>query len=585
MNYSSVKLLGRLWKHISIKRHRQLKYLLVLMLITSAAEVISIGAVVPFLGVLTNPSAIFNNPIMQPFVIQLGLHMPSQLLLPLTMTFVFAVLLAGSMRLLLLWITTRLSYAIGADLSFDIYKRTLEQPYAVHVSRNSSEVINGITTKANTVIVNIILPLLFVISSVGLLVAILLVLFVIDPVISLISISCFGLLYIVIALFSRKRLLINGQHIATESTLVIKTLQEGLGGIRDIIIDGTQNKFSREYRKADLQLRYSQGGNIFLSQSPRFGMESFGMALIGILAYFLTVRNNVENAVPILGVMALGAQRMLPLFQRLYVGWASLQGGLASLGDTLELLDQPRRILPKEADCFPMPFNHSIRFDNIGFRYSQNTPWVLKEVNLEITKGNRVGVIGSTGSGKTTLTDILMGLLQPSEGGLYIDGVCVSSDNMGSWQKHIAHVPQNIYLADCSIRENIAFGIDPERIDDNRVKCVAEQAQISSLIESWDRGYDTVVGERGARLSGGQLQRIGIARALYKQSDIIIFDEATSALDDGTEESVMQAIDRLSKDLTIIMVAHRLSTLRHCSFIIKLNKSHGEFKLERVLSV
>jgi ATP-binding cassette subfamily B protein len=441
----------------------------------------------------------------------------------------------------------------------------------VHCARNSSEVINGISGKANGVIYSIILPALTLISSSVMLIAILIALLAVEPVIALLAFGGFGLIYAFIIRLTRKQLLVNSQRIARESNQVIKSLQEGLGGIRDVLIDGSQATYCQLYRNADLTLRRSQGNNLFISSSPRYGMEALGMMLIAALAYSLAQQaNGIAKAIPILGALALGAQRLLPVLQQVYGSWTQINGGQASLQDTLELLDQP---LPEYADqpaAQPLPFEHNITLKQLAFRYNPQTPYVLKQLNLTIAKGGRVGFIGITGSGKSTLLDILMGLLQPTAGTLEIDGQPVTPINNRAWQAHIAHVPQAIFLADSTIEENIAFGVPIDQIDPKRVRQAAQQAQIADSIESWPKQYQTFVGERGIRLSGGQRQRIGIARALYKQADVIIFDEATSALDNETEQAVMEAIDGLSKDLTLLIIAHRLTTLKNCTQIVEL---------------
>lgn len=565
------QLLGRLWRQISARRRRQFGLLLVLMIFASFAEILSIGAVLPFLGVLTAPGRVFEHPAAQPLIQILGLTEPEQLLLPLSIAFGLAALMAGATRLLLLWASTRLSFATGADLSISIYRRTLYQPYAVHVARNSSEVINGISGKANGVIYSIIVPVLTLISASVLLSAILIALLSVDPVIALTAFGGFGLIYAFIIRLTRNRLLIDSQCIARESTHVIKSLQEGLGGIRDVLIDGSQAAYCQIYSNADHPLRRAQGNNVFISQSPRYGMEALGMLLIAALAYTLAQQSDgIAKAIPVLGALALGAQRLLPVLQQAYGAWSNIQGGQASLQDTLELLDQP---LPDYADqpaAKPLPFRQQIRLNQLSFRYSQQTPWVLRNLDLGIAKGSRVGFMGVTGSGKSTLLDIVMGLLQPTEGLLEIDGQPITTANHRAWQAHIAHVPQAIFLADSTIEENIAFGIPEEQIDHERVRQAARQAQIADIIETWPKQYQTFVGERGIRLSGGQRQRIGIARALYRQADVIIFDEATSALDNETEQAVMQAIEGLSEDLTILIIAHRLTTLKNCTQIVEL---------------
>jgi len=544
---------------------------MLLMLLASFAEVFSIGAVVPFLGVLTEPEFVFDLPIAQPVIQALKLTESKQLLLPLTIVFGGAAIIAGAMRLLLLWTSTRLAFATGSDLSIRIYRRTLYQPYSVHCNRNSSEVINAISVKANGVISGIIMPVLTLTSSIIMLTAILMALLMVQPMVALVAFAGFGLIYVLIIRLTRKQLLANSKCMARESTQVIKSLQEGLGGIRDVLIDGSQSVYCQIYRNSDRLLRRAQGNNTFIGGSPRYSMEALGMVLIATLAYFMAQQpSGVAKAVPILGALALGAQRLLPVLQQAYQAWAEINGGSASLVDTLELLDQPLPCYANQSVIQPLAFNHSIRLKQLDFRYSEQMPYVLKQLDLTIAKGSRVGFIGATGSGKSTLLDIIMGLLQPSDGDLEIDGQTITLGNNVAWQSHIAHVPQVIFLADSTIEENIAFGIPKDQIDHSRVKLAAQQAQIAEVIESWSKQYQTIVGEQGVRLSGGQRQRIGVARALYKQSDVIIFDEATSALDYETEQEVMQAIEGLSKDLTVLIIAHRLTTLKNCTEIVEL---------------
>ncbi len=569
---SIAHLLVRLWRHISQRRRVQFGLLLILMVIASFAEILSIGAVLPFLGALTAPARIFEHPAVRPIIQAMGLTAPAQLLLPLTVAFAAAALSAGAARLLLLWASTRLSFATGADLSFNIYRRTLYQPYAVHVARNSSQVINGIVTKVNSVIYGVIGPTMSLISSSLMLIAILAVLMSVEPVISIVAFGGFGLIYGVVIWTTRAQKINNSQRIAHNSTQVLKSLQEGLGGIRDVLIDGSQSAYCQIYQSADEPLRHAQGSNQFIGTAPRYGVEALGMVLIAWLAYTLAQQSDgVANAIPVLGALALGAQRLLPALQSVYGSWSSIQGGQASLQDTLDLLDQP---LPNYADqpiAKPLPFREQITLKQISFRYDSQTQWVLNNLNFNIAKGSRVGLIGTTGSGKSTLLDIVMGLLQPTEGTLEIDGYPVTPSNARAWQAHIAHVPQSIFLADSTIEENIAFGVPKDQIDPELVRQAAQQAQISDSIDTWPKQYQTFVGERGIRLSGGQRQRIGIARALYKQADVIIFDEATSALDNETEQAVMQAIDGLGRDLTLLIIAHRLTTLKNCTLVVELS--------------
>tara|TARA_B110001450_G_scaffold218812_2_gene213484 strand:- start:5032 stop:6837 length:1806 start_codon:yes stop_codon:yes gene_type:complete len=574
-NYASLpNLLKRLWHHLTQRRQRQFGLLMGLMLVSAVAEVVSLGAVLPFLGILVAPDIVFNHPFVADVALAWGVTSADQLVLPLTVAFSAAALIAGSIRILLLWVTTRFAFATGADLSIKVYRRTLYQPYWVHMTRNSSEVISGITNKVNGVVNGVVLPLLTLVSSTVLVVAIMLALITIDPVVASVAAIGFGASYALTTWMSRRRLHRNSQCIAIEHTQVVKALQEGLGGIRDVLLDGSQPVYCDIYRQADHPLRRAQGSNIFIGGSPRFAMEALGMVLIAALAYVLSRQvGGIATALPVLGALALGAQRLLPALQQTYGAWASIAGSHVLLVDTIELLDQPLPadlLVPAPA---PLLFQSAIRFDAVRFRYADDHPWVLDGLNLSIFRGARVGFVGSTGSGKSTTLDLLMGLLTPTEGELLVDGQPISDIRVRAWQQTIAHVPQSIYLSDATLAENIAFGVPPDTIDLDRVQKAARQAQLADFIESSPEGYQAYVGERGIRLSGGQRQRIGIARALYKQASVLVFDEATSALDSATEQSVMDAIEGLSSNLTILLIAHRLTTVRRCDTIVELE--HG----------
>ena len=569
-------MIKKLWHHLTKRRRKQFLLLLILMIVASIMEVVSIGAIVPFLGALTSPEQIYQHQLTQPLIKILGLTDPRQLLLPLTITFVLATLIAAMVRLLLLYVSTRLSYAAGADLSIDIYRRTLYQDYSVHTSRNSSEIINSIITKTNIVTAGILVPYLNFVSSLIIMIGIISVVFTINAQVALSIFSIFGLLYWIITFFAKRSLQKNGQLIADESSQMVKTLQEGLGGIRDVLIDGSQEFYCKLYRNADLSLRKASGDNVFIGASPRYLMEAIGMTLMAILAYVLTFqKGGVMSAIPTLGALALGAQKLLPAMQTLYSSYSGVKGSTSSFIDVLNLLDQPLPSNTNQDLKKPIPFNQEVVLDNLSFRYSKDTPWILKNINLSFKKGEKIGFIGATGSGKSTLIDILMGLIIPTSGELLIDGVPITKKNRRAWQVLISHVPQSIYLVDSSIQENIAFGVALNQIKDHRVVQVAKQAQIAEMINNLNNKYKALVGERGVQLSGGQRQRIGIARALYKNSDVLIFDEATSALDTQTEEKIMQQIDKLEGNQTIFIIAHRLTTLKQCDRVIRINADYS----------
>ena len=567
MKIGSIK---RLWRHLSEQRKRQFWLLNILMIFASLSEVISIGAVLPFLGVITAPEKVYQHQLMQPVIQLLDLTSPSQMLLPITVVFILSALLAGTIRLVLFYATTRFSYATGADLSINIYKRTLYQEYLVHIVRNSSEVINGVISKTGGA-VGVMQGVLTIISSVILTISIVIALFAIDVSVALTAFFGFGLLYWIVVRFTHNKLKDNSKCIAEQSTQMIKSLQEGLGGIRDVLIDNSQQFYCNLYQSADLPLRRASGDNQFIRFSPRYIMEVIGMTLIAVMAYVMSKEEGRVAAIPVLGALALGAQRLLPALQQIYGAYSSIKGSQASFHDVLDLLDQPLPVYVDQPPPLPMLFKKSISLNSISFRYGDETPWVINEINLKISKGERIGFVGPTGSGKSTLLDIIMGLLPPTKGDMLVDEQYVNIENRRSWQMHIAHVPQNIYLSDGTIEENIAFGVSKEQINRDLVKQAAEQAQIANLIEGWEFQYQTFVGERGVRLSGGQRQRIGIARALYKKANVLIFDEATSSLDNETEKAVMEAIDGLDRELTILIIAHRLSTLKKCDRIVELN--------------
>jgi ATP-binding cassette, subfamily B, bacterial PglK len=563
--------LKKLWKHLDNRRKIQSILILLLILIASLFEVISVASIIPFLGALTSPDILYQHHLMSPLIEFFDLSEPNQLILPLTIIFISAVTLAGIIRLTLLFVMTRFSFATGADISIDIYNRTLYQNYSTHINRNSSEIINGIITKTNIVIGGVVSPVLTLISSSVMLVSITSALFIIDAKVALISSIGFGLIYLVVIFFTRKILRDNSKRIAEESTTMIKSLQEGLGGIRDVLISGTQQFYSDLYIKSNLPHRIASGNNEFIGGSPRFIVEAIGMSLIALLAYSLTNREaGIVSALPILGALALGAQRLLPAIQQGYASYTTLQATKSSFEDVLALLEQPLPSFAGQPPEEPMSFKKDIELKKLSFNYSHSSPWIFKTINLKIKKGSRVGFIGQTGCGKSTLIDIIMGLFDPVEGEMFIDGKLINNSNIRSWQSNIAHVPQHVYLSDSSITDNIAFGIPKNEINNEKIKLAAKKAQISEMIENWKDGYQTFVGEQGIKLSGGQRQRIGIARALYRDANVLIFDEATSALDTETEKAVMESIDSLGLDLTILIIAHRLTTLKQCDYIVEV---------------
>ncbi|HUH59528.1 MAG TPA: ABC transporter ATP-binding protein [Candidimonas sp.] len=564
--------ISRLYFHLSRRRRRQLFGLLVLMMIGACAELVTISAVLPFLALMTEPDKAMDYPLVRHVFGALGWHDEQRLLLPATMLFISVAVFSASVRILLIWVTNKIGYGIGYDLGREVYRRSLFQPYRYHVSHNTSETIAGIG-KVQIVVECMLVPLMNVIVATMTAFAILVALIAIDPVVAIGGGAGFTTLYLLITLVTRRNLSKNSQIIAAAQTTRVQAVQEGLGGIRDVLIDGSQELYVRRFNSIGNGLRRAQIINNFIGNAPRYIIEAVGILLLATFAYWLSQREGgLIATIPILGALAVGAQKLLPLMQQIYNGWAIVVGYQRVVDDVVHLLEQeipPEYFTPNIGRA--LPFEKSIRLQNVYFRYAPQGRDVLRNLSLEIMKGNHVGFIGKTGSGKSTSLDLVMGLLEPTEGSVLIDGAELSALNRRNWQARIAHVPQTIYLSDASIAENIAFGSEHNDVDMARVQAAARKAQIDAYIGSLPEGYETQVGERGVRLSGGQRQRIGIARALYKQADVLVFDEATSALDDGTERSVMESLRGLGSKVTVLMIAHRLSTLSECDCVFELD--------------
>jgi ATP-binding cassette, subfamily B, bacterial PglK len=572
--------LKRLFRHVSARRRWQLAGLMLLMLLGAASEMATLGAVVPFLGLLANQDLTIDQyPIVGRTLNALGIEY-GQFLLAAGLLFCFIAVLAAAIRMMLMWALYRFTYGLGADMGGAVYRHTLYRPYAWHVSHNTSEIVAGIH-KIDAVTYSIIVQaaqggvaLLMTLGILGMLLAI-------DFEVAVLAGSGFAALYSVSSWITKKRLRENSQIIAGNENLRMQAVQEGLGGIRDVLLDGAQPLYHRRFAVLDHVMRKRQAENAFFAAAPRFVIESAGMVMIVWLAFWLSGREvGLTGAIPVLGALAIGAQRLLPQMQQIYTAWSSIFATRRHLHDVLDLLELP---LPKVIAGSTNPLfsenrlsiaydaNQSfIAFRQIGFQYHTRGPAILNNINLDIPRGARVGIVGQTGSGKSTLVDLIMGLLEPTQGQILIDGQLLTAGNQRDWQSRIAHVPQTIFLSDSTICENIAFGIPLDRIDTGRVRQAAAQAQLTSFIENLPQQYDTAVGERGVRLSGGQRQRIGIARALYKQAQVLILDEATSALDDTTERELMKSLSILGGEITILMIAHRLSTLSQCGAILSL---------------
>lgn len=575
-------LLFRLFKHLSRQKKIQFFLLFVLMFFGSILEVVSLGSILPLLSAFTDINSIKGYPLISDILLYFNLTTTKQTVLFLTVFFIIAALISGITRLSLLFLGTNLSFLTGHELSVDLFRRTLSQPYETHISRNSSEIIGGITTKVSNVTM-VLQKLVLLLHSFLLIIIVSVALILLNPKFALLPAVSFIIFYAIVIWFFRGKLNMNSRHVSTETTKIIKIVQESMNGIKDIILNNLQYLHSSTFLKHDLKLKKAQSSNVFISGSPRYLMETFSMVLFAIIAFLLFMSNDgIAGALPILGALAIGAQRLLPAAQQCFSSWSSIIGSKNVLMDILELLDQSELVVSLENDPKKLDFKNSIELNDVSLKYKANENETLSNINIRIEKGKKIAFVGSTGSGKSTAVDLIMGLLKPTVGNITIDGKILKDKYIRNWQNSISHVPQNVFLSDTTIAENIALNNNNNIKDLKLLENVLLKAQLFNFIEGKSKKYNTNVGEAGISLSGGQVQRIGIARALFKKGNILVLDEATSALDSITEKRLLEAICEKNKNLTIIIITHKLSIIKDCDYIYEFDKgklvSQGTYK-------
>ena len=570
-NTSLLSALKNLSIHVTVRRKIQFFLLLILTIFSGVMEILSIASVVPFVSLITDGTFIKEKFYLSEFII---IKDKKDAIVFSGIFFSFLYLVNSFSRICLIYATTRLAQVTAAELSVKIYKAKLFDSYSNHISKNSSSVVAAITQKVYQMAGSISATITLA-SGTFIFICIISVLIWVDPTIMIISILFFGVLYLTLIVFGKKVISTSSQIINEQQNSIVEILQNGLGGLRDIIIDKTQNFYIDLFKNAAFEKAKKQALLDFIQNSPRYIFEGLGIVLfVSLLIYSSGSSSSPEkftSILPTLAALAIGSQRILPLLNALYSNFITLKGNHYQVAEAVSLLndnlikeEKEKLIVKKNIDL-----KNSISFNNVSFSYDKKN-FILENINFRIKKGSRIGIIGTTGEGKSTFLDLLMGLLKPKNGSIFIDDVELSQETTGSWQSKISHVPQKIFLSNTTFLENIAFGVNFNKIDKDRVELVSKKSQIHEFITKLENGYLQRVGERGIRLSGGQIQRIGLARALYKNTEIIIFDEATNSLDNDTEKLIMKELYNLDKDLTIIMVAHRLNTLKDCDVIFKI---------------
>lgn len=567
---NSFKNLLLLWKVLSKQRKIQCTALVFLSAAGAIAELFSLGALIPFISTIISPSAITN--------LQRNQYLPGilkqldngNLLLFITAAVVFLILLSLLLRLLLSWSSAKIIFGIGNDISVMIFEVITNQDYSIHTERNSSEVIDLLTTKLDNVIYGTILPAINISSSLALIIIIGGGLLYSSLHISSPIIIGFIFAYFLISKFNKRKIAEISKTTAQHSPIYVQNIQETLGSIKEVILYNAQQFFLEKNKNISKKLLKAKGDGSFISSYPRVLMESMAMILIITSTYiFSSSIEDPSTVLPLLAILAIGAQKLLPLFQQNYVGLTHINSGKNNLIDILEVIYK-RKVSTAYDNSNPIEFTRLIELHDISYKYPTAKVNTFVNLNLSICKGTKVGIIGETGIGKSTLIDIILGLKKPSSGSLSIDGKIIDENNSKSWQAKVSQVPQNIFLIDDTIASNIAFSRHKDDIDFDKIKNACKISYSNSFIEDLELKYDTMVGEGGIRLSGGEKQRLGIARAIYKNSEFVVFDEATSALDISTEYEVMQAIYENCRNVTLLIIAHRLSTLQSCDKIYKI---------------
>ncbi len=568
--------------------HERRRGALVLCLVTLMAilEMVGIASVMPFLGVLGRPEVIETNAILNWAYTRLGFASIDAFVMALGIGAFGLILGSAIFRTLVNFWMNRFVEMRRHSIGERLLETYLRQPYAFFLNRHSGDMAKNVLSEVDQFVGQFLRPAVMLVANSVLAVGIVGLLVAANPLLAVIVAIMFGAIYALIYLTIRRRLLRIGQQQVRANRARFTTAGECLSGIKDVKLLGREHAYVSRYRYPSLIFSKNAATSATLTQVPRFLVEAVAVGGIMLLSLVLIatgggVRSDAfGELLPVLGLYAFGALRLLPAAQSIYLGIAQTRAGTATLNTVYSDLCDRDRLEPMQAiPPEPLRPKQRIILDGVHYRYPNAPVDSLADITVSIPVGSSVGIVGTTGAGKTTLVDVLLGLLRPSAGAIVVDGQAVDDQQLRAWQRALGYVPQDIFLTDATITENIAFGVSAEQIDHAQVTRCAQMAQVHEFIlRELPEGYDTEVGERGVRLSGGQRQRLGIARALYHDPDVLVFDEATSALDTVTERAVMQAIDELHGAKTIVLIAHRLSTVARCDQIVLLD--HGRIEAQ-----
>ena len=559
------------------KKLLRLQFLVVLMSFTEIAGVVSIGT---FMGLVGDMSQLQGEGRMAELYHASGLDTPQAFLFWLGIGVLVIFIGAALISMYTIWRLSMYGARVGAQLASRLYTHYMHQSWLFHASGSSSQLTNQIAQECQRITNSVINPLLQMNAKLVMALFMSVAIFLYNPLVALAGLTILSLAYVLLFRTVRRRLIRNGKSISEAQQLRFKLMAEGFGGIKDTLVLGRQQLFTEHFDGACDRFAEAQGTTQTLSMAPRYAMElvAFSSVIFLVLYLLAAYEGNLGSILPVLSVYALAGFKLLPAFQQVYTSLSQIRGNLASF-DALrdDLYNSSKARLAVQASkteraVEPLSPKQHVRLDNVTFSYPGKQEPALRGLDIVIPVNQIVGLVGASGSGKSTAIDLLLGLIEPCKGQLLIDDQPVTSVNRRAWQNVLGFVPQSIFLADGSIRENIGFGLPPHALDDVKVHRAASLAHLDELLAELPDGLDTRVGERGVQLSGGQRQRIGIARALYHDADVLILDEATSALDGITENSIMEAINAFSGKKTIVIIAHRLATVRHCDQIYLLSK-------------